>query len=36
VGDLAEAIQHFERAVALDPAFQEARQNLDAARRERR
>jgi tetratricopeptide (TPR) repeat protein len=35
-GDLAQATEHFRQAVALDPGFAEARQNLERARAGRR
>jgi Flp pilus assembly protein TadD len=35
LGDLSHAAEHFRRAVALDPAFDEARRNLASASKAR-
>ena len=35
LGDLSDATEHFRRAVALDPAFDEARRNLASASKAR-
>jgi tetratricopeptide (TPR) repeat protein len=36
IGDLRQAVEHFRQAVSLDPAFVEARRNLESAERAER